>query len=152
MRARFLSKMRTTFQKIKEQQNLRSISLMRRITYLQKCGSCVLSIPVLSIPKLNVTQTRRLVRKCDSSREIGITERVSEKGQLTSLQHCPSPRRCCSTSRRASVDENKRVQRVIYFFWYMRDSSSYLIFYMLLVMTASQVRHATMCALILILY
>jgi hypothetical protein len=58
---------------------------MRRITYLQKLRSFVLYIQIL-----NDTQTRRLFRKCDSSREIGITERASEGGQLTQLQHCPS--------------------------------------------------------------
>ncbi len=58
---------------------------MRRITYLQKLRSFVLSMP---IP--NGTRTRRLVRRCDSSREIGITERASEGGQLTQLQHCPA--------------------------------------------------------------
>ena len=64
--------------------------------YLQKSRSFVHSIPTL-----NVTQTRRLVRKCDSSREIGITERASEGGELTSLQHYPSPQRwCCRKSRR----------------------------------------------------
>jgi hypothetical protein len=55
---------------------------MRRITYLQKSRSSIISTIFLSIPILNVTQTRRLVRKCDSSREIGITERVSEGGLL----------------------------------------------------------------------
>ncbi len=43
---------------------------MRKIAYLQKARSLVLSIPTL-----NATQKRRLVRKCDSSGEIGITER-----------------------------------------------------------------------------
>jgi hypothetical protein len=69
---------------------------MRRITYRQKLRSFV-----LVLPKLNVTQTRRRVRKSASSRAIGSTERVSEGGQLTSLQHCRSAQRCCSTSRPA---------------------------------------------------
>ena len=92
----YLSKMSTTFQNIKE-----IVSLIGRITYLQKFQTSVISTIVLSIKKLNDTQTRRLVRKCDSSRKIGMTERASEGGQLTQLQHCPSPNRwCCRKSRR----------------------------------------------------
>jgi hypothetical protein len=85
---------------------------MRRITYLRKFRSFV-----LSMPKLNPTQTRRLVRKSASSRAIGSTERVSEGGQLTQLQHCRSPQRCCSTSRPAHQRrrEKKRVESHILF-------------------------------------
>ena len=81
---------------------------MRKITYLQKTRSFVLSIPTL-----NATQTRRLVRKSASSRAIGSTERVSEGGQLTQLQHCPSPQRWCSRkSRRGRRDwREKKIER-----------------------------------------
>jgi hypothetical protein len=63
---------------------------MRRITYLQKVRSSVVSTFVLSIPKLNAAQTRRLVRKCDSSGAIGITRGHVREGNSRNYSTAPA--------------------------------------------------------------
>jgi hypothetical protein len=121
---------------------------MRRITYLQKICSFVLSIPIL-----NATQTRRLVRKCDSIDKSESLRGYLREGNSRHYSTAPAHKDgAVNQDEATNVDKQKRVQRVKYFFWYMRDSPSYLISYMLLVMTASQVRDTTMCAFTRILY
>jgi hypothetical protein len=111
-----------------------SISLMRRITYLQKFRSFVLSIPIL-----NPTQTRRLVRKCDSIDKSESLKGYLREGNSRHYSTAPAHKGDAVNQDEATiVVKQERVQRVIYFFWYMRESPPYLISYMLLVMTASR--------------
>jgi hypothetical protein len=107
---------------------------MRRISYLQKLRSFVLSIPIL-----NPTQTWRLVRKCDSIDKSESLKRYLREGNSRHYSTAPAHKGGAVNQDEANnVDKQKRVQRVIFFVWYMRDSPPYLISYMLLVMTASR--------------
>ena len=85
---------------------------MRRITNLQKRRSFVLSIPIL-----NATQTRRLVRKCDSIDKSESLRGYLREGNSRHYSTAPAHKGVEVHQTRPPVStKKKRVQRVIYFY------------------------------------